>query len=162
MSRPTIPLNNKKVTKSSATAVKKISLIAYIGFFAVGFVLSSAVFMMLQTQVSLSSQLVTLLSIMVGAYIAVLKFIKHQRRTLSVSEMNRLTLGSVTAVWLLTAIYLLGLWVLLFDAISREVLLEMTAQQPLPLLSALILMLVMTAVSARLGIWVFNRLLAPK
>lgn len=162
MSRTTTNLSKHNVQSSKPQQPLKTKLTQYVGFFTVGYVLASAVFMMIQTKLTLSSQLVTVLSILVGAYIAVHKFIKHQRRTLTNSEMNRLTIGSVGAVWLLTAIYFLGLWLLLFDAISREVLLEMTVQQPLPLLSALVMILVLTLVSTRLGVWAFNRLLAPK
>lgn len=162
MPRTTPNLSKHHVQPLNAQQTPKIKLAQYVGFFAVGYVLASAVFMMIQTKVALSSQLVTVLSILVGAYIAIHKFIKHQRRTLNSSEMNRLTIGSVAVVWLLTAIYFLGLWLWLFDAIDREVLLEMTAQQPLPLLSALVMILVLTLITARLGIWAFNRLLTPK
>jgi len=163
MSRTTPNLSKKPQAQPSRSGQsQKTRLVQYVGFFAIGYVLASAVFMMIQTQMPLSPQLVTALSILVGAYIAVHKFIKHQRRALTNSEVNRLTIGSIGTVWLLTAIYLLGLWLLLFDAVSREVLLEMTAQQPLPLLGALVMMLLLTLVSARLGIWIFNRLLAPK
>jgi len=137
-------------------------LARYIGFFAIGYVLASAVCMMIQTQVALNSQLVTVLSIIVGAYIAVHKFVKHQQRALDRGESNRLVLGGVAVVWLLTIIYFLGIWFWLFDAVSRDVLFEMTMQQPLPLLSSLMLILVMTLVSARISIWIFNRLLDPK
>ncbi|WP_350657425.1 ABZJ_00895 family protein [Psychrobacter sp. S1-30-MNA-CIBAN-0213] len=134
----------------------------YIGFFAIGYIITSTIFMMIQTQVALNSQLVTVLSIMVGAYIAVNKFIKHQQRALDRDEINRLMFGGVGVVWLLTAIYFLGIWFLLFDAVSREVLLEMTMQQPLPLLSALVMILVLTFISARISILLLNRLLDPK
>lgn len=118
--------------------------------------------MMIQTKIALSAQLVTVVSVLMGAFIAVHKFIKHQHRPLNRSEINRLTFGSVGGVWLLTMIYLIGLWFLIFDDVSREVLREMSMQQPLPLLGALVLILVLTLVSARLGIWLFNRLLASK
>ena len=64
-------------------------------------------------------------------------------------------------VWLLTGLYFLALWFLLFDDISREVLLAMAKQQPLPLLSALVMIVVLSLVSARISIWAFNRLLDP-
>lgn len=134
----------------------------YIGFFAVGYILTSTIFMMIQTQIALNSQIVTVISIIIGAYIAVNKFIKHHKRALNRDEINRLMFGGVTSVWLLTAIYFLGIWFLLFDAVSREVLLEMTMQQPLPLLSALVMILVLTFISARISILLINRLLDPK
>ncbi|SNT69059.1 ABZJ_00895 family protein [Psychrobacter sp. LV10R520-6] len=163
MSRTMPNLSKKRqVQPNRSGQSQKTHLVQYVGFFAVGYILASAIFMMIQTQIPLSSQLVTALSILIGAYIAVNKFIKHQHRALTNSEMNRLTIGSIGAVWLLTTIYLLGLWLFLFDAVSREVLIEMTVQQPLPLLSALVMILLLTLVSARLGIWIFNRLLAPK
>ena len=134
----------------------------YIGFFAVGYVLASAIFMMVQTKFALNSQLVTVVSIIVGAYIAVHKFIKHQQRSLDKKEINRLMFGGVAVVWLLTMVYFLGIWFFLFDAVSREVLTEMAIQQPLPLLSALVMILVLSLVSARLSILLINRLLNPK
>ena len=134
----------------------------YIGFFAVGYILASAIFMMVQTKTALNTQLVTVLSIIVGAYIAVHKFIKHQQRGLEKREINRLMFGGVAVVWLLTIIYFLGIWFFLFDAVSREVLTEMTIQQPLPLLSALVMIVVLSLVSARISILLFNRLLNPK
>ncbi|WP_350562582.1 ABZJ_00895 family protein [Psychrobacter sp. CAL346-MNA-CIBAN-0220] len=140
----------------------KIRLIQYVGFFAIGYVLASAVFMMVQSQIGLNPQLVTAVSILAGAYIAVHKFIKHQQRALTKSEMNRLTLGGTSVVWLLTAIYFLALWLWLFDAASREVLLEMSAQQPMPLLFALVVISLLTLISARISIWAFNRLLDTK
>lgn len=65
-------------------------------------------------------------------------------------------------VWLLTAIYFLGIWFFLFDVVNREVLVEMAMQQPLPLVSALVMILVLTFISARISIWALNRLLDPK
>ncbi len=135
---------------------------SYIGFFAIGYTLASAIFMMIQTQMALNSQLVTVLSIIIGAYIAVHKFVKHQQRALDINELNRLMLGGVAVVWLLTIIYFLGIWFWLFDAVSREVLVEMATQRPLPLLSSLIMIMILTLVGARISIWVFNRLLDPK
>lgn len=155
-------LSKRHVQPNRSGQLEKTRLVQYVGFFAIGYVLSSAVFMMVQSKIAVSSQLVTVLSILIGAYIAVRKFIKHQQRALTASEINRLTMGSIGAVWFATIIYLFSLWILLFDAIDREVLLEMTAQQPLPLLSALVMILLLTLVSARIGIWVFNRLLTPK
>lgn len=137
-------------------------LVQYVGFFTIGYILASAIFMMIQTKIALNSQLVTVLSILVGAYIAVHKFIKHQQRALDRGETNRLVFGGVAVVWLLTVIYFLGIWFWLFDAVSREVLLEMAQQQPLPLVSSLVMILVLTLVCARISIWVFNRLLDPK
>lgn len=156
--------NLSKDQNPSALKAKPISpkMTQYVGFFAVSYVLASVIFMLIQTKLTLNPHLVTVLSILVAAYIAVLKFIKHHRRAMNSSEVNRLAFGSIASVWLLTAVYLLGLWFFLFDDASREVLKEMTIQQPMPLLSALMLMLVLTLVSARIGIWVFNRLLAPK
>ena len=143
------------------TTATQPKLMLYIGFFAVGYMLASAVFMMIQTKLALNAQLVTVLSIVLGAYIAVHKFIKHQQRALDRGEINRLMFGGVIVVWLLTTVYFLGIWVFLFDAISREVLLEMSMQQPLPLISALIMILVLSLVSARISIWAINRLLDP-
>lgn len=137
-------------------------LVQYVGFFTVGYILASAIFMIIQTKIALNSQLVTVLSILVGAYIAVHKFIKHQQRALDRGETNRLVFGGVAVVWLLTVIYFLGIWFWLFDAVSREVLFEMAQQQPLPLVSSLVMILVLTLVCARISIWAFNRLLDPK
>lgn len=137
-------------------------LTQYIGFFSIGYVLASAIFMMIQTKLTLNAQLVTVLSIAVGAYIAVHKFIKHQHRALQKNEINRLMLGGIMAVWLLTVLYFLGVWFLLFDQVSREVLFEMTKQRPLPLLSALVMIVLLSLVSARISIWAFNHLLNPK
>lgn len=137
-------------------------LAQYIGFFTIGYVLASVIFMMIQTQIALNSQLVTVLSIIVGAYIAVHKFIKHQQRALNKSEINRLVFGGVAVVWILTVVYFLGIWFWLFDAVSREVLIEMTQQQPLPLLSSLVMILVLTLISARISILALNHLLDPK
>lgn len=162
MSRTSPNLSKKNTQSSLVQQPLNTKLSQYVVFFTLGYILASAVFMMIQTKVALSSQIVTVLSVLAGAYIAVHKFLKHQRRPLTNSEINRLTLGSVAVVWLITAIYFLGLWLFLFDAISREVLLEMATQKPLPLLSALVMILVLTLVSARLGIWAINRLLAPK
>ena len=156
--------NLSKDQNPSALKAKPINtkMTQYVGFFAVSYVLASVIFMLIQTKLTLNPHLVTVLSILVAAYIAVLKFIKHHRRAMNSSDVNRLAFGSIASVWLLTAVYSLGLWFFLFDDASREVFKEMTIQQPMPLLSALMLMLVLTLVSARIGIWVFNRLLATK
>lgn len=148
------PLSNPKATQPK--------MAQYVGFFAVGYILASAIFMMIQTKLALNSQLVTVISIVIGAYIAVHKFIKHQQRVLDRGEINRLMFGGVAVVWLLTIIYFLGIWFFLFDAVSREVLMEMSMQQPLPLLSALVMILVLSLVSARISIWAVNHLLDPK
>ena len=148
------------VDKSMPSTSPKLT--PYMRFFAIGYILATSIFMIIQSKFAVSAQLVTVLSILVGAYIAVYKFTKHHHRALYASEINRLTIASVAIVWLLTAVYLVALWFLLFDAVSREVLVEMTKQQPLPLLGALMLIIVLTLVSARLGIWMFNRALAPK
>ena len=160
---PTTPnLSKHQMKTNHVEQAQKISLMQYVGFFAIGYVLASALFIMIQTQVMLNPQLVTTLSVLTGSYISVYKFVKHQRRALNSSEINRLTIVSISVVWLLTAIYFLGLWVFLFDRISREVLIDMVAVQPLPLLGATVMMVTITLVSARIGIWIFNRLLTPK
>ena len=161
MSRTPLNINKSSTTSESHIASKMPKLTPYVRFFAIGYILATSIFMLIQSKIAISAQLVTVLSILVGAYIAVLKFTKHQHRALNRSEINRLTVASVGVVWLLTGIYLLILWFWLFDAVSREVLLEMTQQQPLPLLGALMMIVVLTLVSARLGIWIFNRVLAP-
>lgn len=160
LSKSSTQSGRKGLSRHSQSAQPKMA--QYIGFFAIGYMLTSTIFMMIQTQVALNSQLVTVLSIIIGSYIAVNKFIKHQQRALDRQEINRLMFGGVAVVWLLTAIYFLGIWFLLFDAVSREVLLEMTMQQPLPLLSALVMILVLTFISARISILLLNRLLDPK
>ena len=159
LSKPFTPSEPKGLPLNTTATQPKLML--YIGFFAVGYMLASAVFMMIQTKLALNAQLVTVLSIVLGAYIAVHKFIKHQHRALDRDEINRLMFGGVIVVWLLTTVYFLGIWVFLFDAISREVLLEMSMQQPLPLISALIMIVVLSLVSARISIWAINRLLDP-
>ena len=159
LSKSIAPSGPKGLPLNTTTTQPK--LMFYVGFFAVGYILASAVFMMIQTKLALNAQLVTVLSIVLGAYIAVHKFIKHQQRALDRGEINRLMFGGVIVVWLLTTVYFLGIWVFLFDAISREVLLEMSIQQPLPLISALIMIVVLSLVSARISIWAINRLLDP-
>lgn len=167
MSRKTTPFSKSKIQAGhngspQSSRLTQPKLAQYIGFFAVGYILASAIFMMIQTKLALNSQLVTVLSIIVGAYIAVNKFIKHQQRALNRNEINRLMLGGVAVVWVLTAIYFLGIWFFLFDAVNREVLVEMAMQQPLPLVSALVMILVLTFISARISIWALNRLFDPK
>ena len=165
MSRKPAPLSKSTPSKRNGlladTTLNQPKMMLYVGFFAVGYMLASAIFMMIQTKFALNPQLVTVLSIVLGAYIAVHKFIKYQQRALYRDEINRLMFGGVVVVWLLTMIYFLGIWVFLFDAISREVLLEMSMQQPLPLISALIMIVVLSLVSARITIWAINRLLDP-
>ncbi|OXL23386.1 ABZJ_00895 family protein [Psychrobacter sp. DAB_AL32B] len=161
------PQISKSTTQSGphglppSAKITQPKLTPYVGFFAVGYILASALFMIIQTKFPLNAQMVTVLSIIMGAYIAVQKFIKHQQRALDSSEINRLMFGGVAVVWLLTVVYFLGIWFFLFDAVSREVLLDMSMQQPLPLLSALIMILVLSLVSARISIWALNRLLDP-
>ena len=165
MSRKPVPLSKSTLSKRKGlltdTATNQPKIMLYVGFFAVGYMLASAVFMMIQTKFALNPQLVTVLSIILGAYIAVHKFVKHQQRALYRDEINRLMFGGVIVVWLLTMVYFLGIWVFLFDAISREVLLEMSIQQPLPLISALVMIVVLSLVSALISIWAINRLLDP-
>ena len=156
MSRQTTNLNKPRPLASSQP-----KLAQYIGFFAIGYILASAIFMMIQTKIALNSQLVMVVSIIVGAYIAVSKFIKHQQRALAKNEINRLMFGGVAVVWLLTVLYFLAIWFWLFDAVSREVLLEMAMARPLPLLSSLVLMLVFTLVSTRISLWAINHFLNP-
>ena len=155
-----------KATSKIANPVPKTSstskITPYVGFFAIGFILANTIAILIQSQLALNSYVVMVLSVLLGAYVAVYKFTKHQRRPMTIKEGNRLTFASVAVVWLLSAGYLLGLWLWLFDAIDREVLLEMSAEQPLPLLSALMMMIIVTVVSARIGILAFNRLLLPK
>ncbi|PWK05237.1 hypothetical protein C8D84_12313 [Psychrobacter immobilis] len=167
MSRKTTNLNKSKthsggepLPKNHESAQPKLA--QYVGYFAIGYTLASAIFMMIQTKLALNSQLVTVLSIIIGAYIAVRKFVKHQQRALNSGEINRLMFGGVAVVWLLTVIYFLAIWFWLFDAVNREVLLEMAIQQSLPLVSSLVMILVLTLVSARISLWAINRLLNPK
>lgn len=155
-------LTKPQQPSSQSEPTVKVKLAKYVGFFVVGYVLASAIFMLIQTQVALNPQLVTLISIIIGAYIAVLKFSKQQKRKLSNSESNRLTLGSVASIWVLTVVYFLGLWLFLFDEANRQVLLENTQQQPFALLSAVAVILLLTLVSTRLSLWVFNRLFNHK
>ena len=156
MSRQTTNLSKPRTLASSQP-----KLAQYIGFFAIGYILASAIFMMIQTKIALNSQLVMVVSIIVGAYIAVSKFIKHQQRALAKNEINRLMFGGVAVVWLLTVLYFLAIWFWLFDGVSREVLLEMAMARPLPLLSSLVLMLVFTLASTRISLWAINHFLNP-
>ena len=149
------------LSKPRTLASRQPKLAQYIGFFAIGYILASAIFMMTQTKIALNSQLVMVVSIIVGAYIAVSKFIKHQQRALAKNEINRLMFGGIAVVWLLTVLYFLAIWFWLFDAASREVLLEMAMARPLPLLSSLVLMLVFTLVSTRISLWAINHFLNP-
>ena len=162
MSRTTPNLSKQKVRAPYDGQPPKTKLTQYVGFFAIGFVIASAILMMIQSKFALNPQLVAGLSIIIGAYVAVYKFIKHKQRALSKNETNRLSLSSTGVVWLLTAVYFLGLWLFLFDTASREVLVEMTTEQPLPLLFALAMMIIFTLIAARISIWALNRLLAPK
>ncbi|MGO3897153.1 MAG: ABZJ_00895 family protein [Psychrobacter sp.] len=154
--------NLRKKSKPPARLPSAFKLPMYMGFFVIGYILANAIFMVVQTKLTLSPYVVMMVAVLVGAYIAAHKFIKHQQRTLTISEMNRLTIGSVAAMWLLNALYMLGLWLFLFTPVSREVLTDMATQQPLPLLGALLMMIVLTLVSTRLGLWAFNHFLAPK
>ena len=138
------------------------ALTLYVGFFALGFIIASALFMMIQSKITLNSQLITGLSIVMGAYVAIYKFVKHQQRALTAKEINRLTVRSTAIIWLLAALYFLCLWLLVFDAVSREVLIDMTRQQPMPLLFALAMIIVFTLLVTRLSLWAINHLLAPK
>lgn len=162
MSLTTPNLNKNKAQAPYKGQVSKTKLTQYVGFFAVGFIISSAILMIIQSQFALNAQLVAGISIVVGAYVAVYKFIKHKQRALSTDETNRLSISSTGIVWLLTALYFAGLWLFLFDDASREVLLEKATEQTLPLIVALAMMVTFTLVGARLSIWALNRLLAPK
>lgn len=161
MSRIAPKLNKASIKSKSTPQPAHLKWARYVSFFVIGYVLASALFMLMQTQYPLNPQLVTLLSIMVGAYIAVYKFTKHWRRKLTAQESNQLALYSVIAVWILTALYFLGLWLWLFDTANRQVLVEMSRQQSFALVSALTIIIVLTLVSARFSIWIFNRLLDP-
>ncbi len=159
--------NAPNLHKSSAPSTRRpiaqnVTLTLYVGFFTVGYVIASVLFMMLQTQIAVNPQLITLLSILVGAYIAVHKFVQHQGRALYKSEINRLTFGGTAIVWLMTALYFLVIWLWLFDSANRQVFIEMSMQQPLPLLLAFVVIMLLTFISAFLSIWLFNRLLAAK
>ena len=156
--------NSSKANRQSTLTGDKhtAKLTLYVGFFTLGFIIASVIFMLIQSNFALNSQLVTALSIVVGAYVAVYKFIKHQQRALTKQETNKLTLSSTAVLWALTAVYFLGLWLFLFDAANREVLIEMTMQQPLPLLFSLAMMIILTLLAMRLSLGLFNRLLDPR
>ncbi len=158
MSPPVMPSNLNK-TLSRPTS---ISIAPFVVYFAIGFVLASAIFMLIQSKVALNSFVVIVISVLVAAFIATFKFTKQQKRSMMTSEMNRLALSGTLLVWVLTAIYFLAIWLWLLDDISREVLMDMTQAQPMPLVIALVMMLMVTAISARLGLWAFNRLIATK
>lgn len=160
MSHPS--LNKLKANTMPKPQLAATALRLYVGFFALGFIIASVLFMMIQIRFTLNSQLIMGLSIVVAAYVAVYKFVKHQQRALTTKEINRLTFGSTAIIWLLAALYFLGLWLLVFDTASREVLLDMTRQQPMPLLLALAMMVIFTLVITRLSLWAINYLLAPK
>lgn len=160
---PKLPsINQSTPQNSTIKSSQKTKLLPYAGFFTIGYILASALFMMLQTQWAIDPKLTTILSIVVGAFIAIYKFTRHQKRSLTSHEMNRLTVISVSIVWLLTLLYSLGLWWWLLDAISREVFLTKLSEQPLPLVSAIIMIVILTLLTARLSLLVFNRLLTPK
>ena len=156
--------NSSKASRQLAFAADKntAKLTLYVGFFTLGFIIASVIFMLIQSKLALNAQLVTALSIVIGAYTAIYKFIKHQQRALSKAEITRLTLSSTAVLWALTAIYFLGLWLFLFDAANREVMIEMTKQQPLPLLFALVMIIMFTLLINRFSLGLFNRLLDPK
>ncbi|MGP4953727.1 ABZJ_00895 family protein, partial [Psychrobacter sp. T6-1] len=98
-----VPLAYQNAINSSANMTE------YVGFFAVGYILASVVFIVMQTQLVMNPHLVTVLSVIAAAYIAVYKFIKHHKRALQRSEMNRLTLAGTATVWLLSTLYFLGI-----------------------------------------------------
>lgn len=152
---------NESHLKAAAIPVHRVKLTLYVGFFTLGFIIASAILMMIQSKFTLNSQLVTALSIAVGAYTAVYKFIKHRGRAFDKKEITRLALNSNVILWLLTALYFLALWLFVFDAASRDVLMEMTRQQPMPLLLAIAMMIILTLLVAFFSIWLFNLLLNP-
>ncbi len=160
MSHPS--LNKSKAKNMPNQQLASTALTLYVGFFALGFIIASALFMMIQSKITLNSQLITGLSIVIAAYVAIYKFVKHQQRALTAKEINRLTVRSTAIIWLLAALYFLCLWLLVFDAVSREVLIDMTRQQPMPLLFALAMIIVFTLLVTRLSLWAINHLLAPK
>lgn len=166
MSHP--PLNiSKSKSKSKAKTMPNqqsasTALTLYVGFFALGFIIASVLFMMIQSKFAINSQLITGLSIVIAAYVTVYKFVKHQQRALTAKEINRLTVRSTAIVWLLAVLYFLCLWLLVFDVVSREVLIDMMRQQPMPLLLALAMIIIFTLLITRLSLWAINHLLAPK
>ncbi len=162
MSRKSPSLSKHSAKSKLNPPTQQVKLTLYIGFFMVGYVLASALLMLLQTQIALNPQLVTLIAILVGAFIAVQKFIKHQGRALHKQEINKLALSGTAIVWLLTALYFLAIWLWLFDTANRQVFIEMTLQQPWPLLASFLAIMLLTFISARVSLWLFNRLLTPK
>ena len=133
----------------------------YVGIFSIGYILVSTLCMLLQRYLPISTYMVMLLTIGIAAYITVRKFVRHQQRALMRIEVLRLTFGAVIAVWILSALYFLSLWFLVFDAISREVLQEAFAARPWALLQGLLLMIGMCTLMTWLGLVSFSRLLAP-
>ncbi len=162
MSRKPASLSKHNAKPTLNLATPPVKLTQYIGFFMVGYILASALLMLIQTQIALNPQLVTLIAILVGAFIAVQKFIKHQGRALHKQEINKLALSGTAIVWLLTALYFLAIWLWLFDSANRQVFIEMTLQQPWPLLVSFVAIVLLTFISARVSLWLFNRLLTPK
>lgn len=160
--------DNQKNLKNSTKLHKNLPqspaspIAPFVIYFGIGFVLASAIFMLIQTKIALNSLVVTVISVIIAAFIATFKFTKQQKRSMTTKEMNRLAISGTLLVWVLTAIYFLAVWLWLLDDISREVLLEMAQAQPMPLIVAFVMMLIVTAISARLGLWAFNRLLSVK
>lgn len=150
------PINNKPPRNVASP------IAPFVIYFGIGFVLASAIFMLIQSKIALNSMVVTVISVIVAAFIATFKFTKQQKRSMTSNEMNRLAISGTLLVWGLTAIYLLAVWFWLLDDISREVLIDMTRAQPMPLIVAFVVMIMVTAISARLGLWAFNRLLSTK
>ena len=134
----------------------------YVGIFSIGYILISTLCMLLQQYLPISAYMVMLLTIGIAAYITVRKFVRHQQRALSRLEVLRLTIGAVVAVWVLSALYFLGLWFWLFDAVSREVLQEAFVARPWSLVQGLMLMIGMCTLMTWIGLVSFNRVLAPK
>ena len=168
MMSPSVNSDNQKNLTKSSNPNKKLSrnsalpIAPFVIYFGIGFVLASAIFMLIQSKIALNSMVVTVISVIVAAFIATFKFIKQQKRSMTTFEMNRLAISGTLLVWVLTAVYLLAVWLWLLDDISREVLLEMAQAQPMPLIVAFVMMFLVTAISARLGLWAFNRLLSLK
>ena len=162
MSRKPPQLSKATPPPTAQGSMPSVKLTPYLGFFMVGYILASALLMLVQTQIALNPQMVTLLAILVGAFIAVHKFIKHQRRALYKKEMAKLAAGGTAIVWVMNALYFLAIWLWLFDEANRQVFIEMSLQQPLALAFALIAIMLLTFISAGVGIWLFNRLLAAK
>ncbi|MGM8885157.1 ABZJ_00895 family protein [Psychrobacter sp. 1U2] len=162
MSRKSANLSKSKAQSVISPSASPVKITPYLGFFMLGYILASALLMLLQTQIALNPQLVTLLSILVGAFIAVHKFSKYHRRALRKDEIIKLAVGGTGVVWLMNALYFFAIWLWLFDDANRQVFIEMSLQQPLPLLAALIAIMLLTFISAGIGIWLFNRLFASK